>query len=144
MSGTQRQPILETLSAAEKDALILRLWDDLREERARSQALEQGLSPPEGESAKGDAGGGVLLAQLRERGTDKRRPTLATSRVRMRLGSGLGFLWSKAVLGAIAFVALAFAVDFTIDWYQRYWLEQKRLVALRSNTPPMRASMSRW
>jgi len=56
---------------------------------------------------------------------------LATSRVRMRLGSGLGFLWSKAVLGAIAFFALAFAVDFTIDWYQRYWLEQKRLVALQ-------------
>jgi len=131
VSGTQRQPILETLSAAEKDALILRLWDDLREERARSQALEHGLRPPEGESAKGDAGAGALLAQLRERGTDKRRPTLATSRVRVRLGSGLGFLRSKAVLGAIAFVALAFAVDFTIDWYQRHRLEEKRLAALQ-------------
>jgi hypothetical protein len=131
VTSTQRQPILETLSEAEKDDLILRLWDDLLKERARSQALEQGLRPPEAETATGAAGAGALLAQLRERGTDKRRPTFAPSRIRVGLGSGLGFLRSKAVLGAIAFVALAFGLDFTIDWYQRHRLEQKRLAALQ-------------
>jgi hypothetical protein len=51
--------------------------------------------------------------------------------VKVGLGSGLGFLQSKAVLGAIAFVALAFGVDLTIDWYQRHRLEQKRVAALQ-------------
>jgi hypothetical protein len=129
VTGNPRQPILETLSEAEKDALILRLWDDLREERARSHSLEQGLRRREGETA-GGADGGPLLAQLQETGTDKRRP-LAASRVKVRLGSGLGFLRSKAVLAAIAFLALAFGVDYTIAWYQRYRLEQKRLVGLQ-------------
>jgi hypothetical protein len=118
----QRQPILATLSDADKDALILRLWDDLREEQARSQALEQGL--------RGRDGASPLLAQLQNAGTDKRR-TLAASGVKVRLGSGLGFLRSKAVLAAVAFLALAFALDYTIAWYQRYRLEQKRLAGLQ-------------
>jgi len=126
-----RQPILETLSEADKDALILRLWDDLREERARSQALEQGLRPPEAERAAGGTDASPLLAQLRERGTDKRRSTFSTSRAKVGLGRGFGFLGPKAALGAIAFVALAFGLDFTIDWYQRHRLEQKRLAALQ-------------
>jgi hypothetical protein len=129
VNGNQRQPILDTLSEAEKDALILRLWGDLREERGRSQALEQGLRRREGETA-GDADGGPLLPQLREAGADKSRP-LAASSVKVRLGSGLGFLRSKAALAAIAFLALAFGPDCTIAWYQRHRLEQKRLAGLQ-------------
>src|SRR5262249_42948531 len=125
-----RQPILETLSEAEKDALILRLWDDLREERARSQALEQGLRPPEGKTTDG-AGASALLAQLRERGTDKPSPTLAPSRIRIGLGSGFDCVRPKAVLGAIAFVVLVFGLDLAIDWYQRHRLEEKRIAALQ-------------
>jgi hypothetical protein len=126
----QRQPILATLSDAEKDALILRLWDDLREEQARSQVLEQGLRPREGETGPGDADAGPLLTQLKKAGTDKRR-SFAASSVKVRLGSGLGLLRSKALLAAIAFVVLAFGLDYTIAWYQRYRLEQKRLAGLQ-------------
>jgi hypothetical protein len=126
----QRQPILATLSEAEKDALIIRLWDDLREERARSQVLEQGLRGREGAPAAGDADASPLLAQLQKAGTDKCR-TLAASSVKIRLGSGFGFLRSKALLAAIAFLALAFGLDYTIAWYQRYRLEQKRLAGLQ-------------
>jgi hypothetical protein len=126
----QRQPILATLSDAEKDALILRLWDDLREEQARSQVLEQGLRPREGETGPGDADAGPLLTQLKKAGTGKRR-SFAASSVKVRLGSGLGLLRSKALLAAIAFVVLAFGLDYTIAWYQRYRLEQKRLAGLQ-------------
>jgi hypothetical protein len=131
VNGTQRQPILETLSDAEKDALIVRLWDDLREQKAHTQALQQRLPQSEGETAAANADGTPLLAQLRERGTDKRRSTPATASVKVRLGSGLGFLRSDAVLGLIAFVALAFGLDSAIGWYQGHQLEQKRLAGLQ-------------
>ncbi len=36
-------------------------------------------------------------------------------------------LRSKFVLGLVAFVALAFALDAAVGWYQRHRLEQKRL-----------------
>jgi hypothetical protein len=139
----QRQPILATLSDAEKDALILRLWDDLREERARSQALEQGLRPPEAATAAGDAEVSPLLAQLQKHGTDKRR-SLAASSVKVRLGSGLGFLRSKALLAAVALVALAFGLDYTIAWYQRHRLEQKRLAGLQLEHAAYAVSSSSW
>jgi hypothetical protein len=126
----QRQSILATLSDADKDALIVRLWDDLREERARSQALEQGLRGREGATAAGDAGASPLLAQLQNAGADKRR-SLAASSVKVRPGRGLGFLRSKAVLAAVAFLALAFGLDYTIACYQRYRMEQKRLAGLQ-------------
>jgi hypothetical protein len=135
VNDAQRQPILETLSDAEKDALILRLWDDLREEQARAQVLQQRLLQPEGEIAAkeiaDDAAPSPLLAQLQERGTDKRRSTQAASGVKVRLGSGLGFLRSDAMLGLIAFVALAFGLDYLIGWYQGHRLEQKRLAGLQ-------------
>jgi hypothetical protein len=131
VNGAQRQPILETLSDAEKDALILRLWDDLREQKAHTQTLQQRLLQSEGETAAANTDSTPLLAQLRERGTDKRRPTPATASVKVRLGSGLGFLRSDALLGLIAFVALAFGLDSAIGWYQGYQLEQKRLAGLQ-------------
>jgi hypothetical protein len=126
----QRQPILGTLSEAEKDELILRLWDDLREARSRSLFLQRELEARERKGVAGHPEAVPLLEQLQRRGTDKRRP-LAASSIRVRLGSGLGFLRSKALLGVMAFVALAFAADYAIDRYQKYQLEQKRLAHLQ-------------
>jgi hypothetical protein len=119
-----RQPILGTLSEAEKDALILRLWDDLCEERARSQTLAQELHAAGREPA--GAADLPLLAQLKQHGTDKRRsPT--SSDIRPKLGNGFRLLSSKAALGALGFVALAFAVDYAIGGYQQYTLERGRV-----------------
>jgi len=129
VKSTERQPILETLSNAEKDALILRLWDDLREERARAQAMEQRLLQPEDRPVSSDVGASALLARLQEQATDTRQHAFASSDV--RLGRRLGFLRPKAVIAAIAIVALAFAIDATISWYQRDRLEQKRLADLQ-------------
>jgi hypothetical protein len=119
-----RQPILATLSEGEKDALILRLWDDLCEARARSQALQQALRSPDRETIAGGQDAVSLLAQLQKHGTDK-HPAPATSSSKPRLG-GFGFLRAKAVLGALALVALAFAADYAVGAYQRAALERSR------------------
>jgi hypothetical protein len=119
-----REPILGTLSEAEKDALILRLWDDLCEERARSQGLAHELHAAGREMAGANAL--PLLAQLKQHGIGKRR-SRASSDIRPKLGRGFRFLSSKAVLGALAFVALAFVADYAIGGYQRYTLEHSRV-----------------
>jgi hypothetical protein len=122
MKNTDRQPILETLSHAEKDDLILRLWDDLCEARARLQALEARLAD---QPAAPHAGASALRGELRKHASDKPAAAPAASHIEPQLGRGV--LHSKFVLGAIAFVALAFALDTGVGWYQRHRLEQKRL-----------------
>jgi hypothetical protein len=117
MKNSDRQPILETLSHAEKDDLILRLWDDLTEARARLQALEAQFPDK--------AAAGTLRAALQRHGTDGRPAAPAPSSLKPRLGRGV--LRSKFVLGLVAFVALAFALDTAVGWYQRHRLEQRRL-----------------
>jgi hypothetical protein len=119
MKNSDRQPILETLSHAEKDDLILRLWDDLTAARARLQALEAQLA----DQAAVD--GSTLRAALQKHGTEARPAAPAVSSPEPRLGRGV--LRSKFVLGLVAFVALAFALDAAVGWYQRHRLEQKRL-----------------
>jgi hypothetical protein len=119
MKNSDRQPILETLSHAEKDDLILRLWDDLTEARARLQALEAQLAD------KAAVDGSTLRSALQKHGTDGRVAAAPASSLKPRLGRGV--LRSKFVLGLIAFVALACALDAAVGWYQRYRLEQRRL-----------------
>jgi hypothetical protein len=119
MKNGDRPPLLETLSHAEKDDLILRLWDDLTEARARLQALEARLAdqqPP--------TDGATLRAELQKHATVKRAAP-AVSDIGPRFGRGV--LRSKFVLGVLAFIALAFVLDAAVGWYQRHRLEAKRL-----------------
>lgn len=134
MIGAERQPILDTLSVAEKDALILRLWDDLREARTRLAELDRRLSETAGGTSAGPAAPTAttgLLAELQKHGTDKRRPAAASSAVKVRLGRGLGSFWPRALFGAAALAALVFALDAAMTWYQHYRLQQKRLADLQ-------------
>jgi hypothetical protein len=120
MKNPARHPILETLSHAEKDDLILRLWDDLTEARARLTALEARLASKEAAD-----GARAPPADSQKLETGSRAAAPPTSPIKPRLGRGV--LRSKFLLGAIAFVALAFAIDAAVGWYQRHRLEQKRL-----------------
>jgi hypothetical protein len=125
---------LASLSAADKDHLILGLWADLRDERAKAQALEArlvelGAAPPETPGAKGS-----LLEELRERGTKKggtRKGGGEAKGVRVRLGRGLGLLRSRVVIGFLVLVALAFLADLGTGWYQQHQLDQARQAELR-------------
>jgi hypothetical protein len=119
MKNSDRPPLLETLSHAEKDDLILRLWDDLCEARARLQAFQVRLVD---QQAAPD--GGALRGDLQKHATE-RRPAAVASRIGPRFGRGV--LRSKFVLGVIAFIALAFALDAAVGWYRRHRLEAKRL-----------------
>jgi hypothetical protein len=62
---------------------------------------------------------------LQKHGTEERPAAPPASSLKPTLGRGV--LRSKFVLGLVAFVALAFALDAAVGWYQRHRLEQKRL-----------------
>lgn len=130
MSDAAHQSLVENLSDADKDALILRLWRDLQDERARSRQLEERLLRFEPESATGntDAGARAGLPHATAR-TRRLRPEIAGARA--GLGRGLNLLQSRILLGAALLLALAFAVDYAIGLYQHYRMEQKRLAGLK-------------
>ncbi len=130
MSARVRKSALEALSEAEKDALILNLWEDLREQTARADALAQRLASIEGAAPTAEGTSGrPLLTELQRAG--KTRAATANPTVKRRLGSGLGFLRSRAAIGALVLVGLAFTLDHALGWYQHGRLEQKRLARLQ-------------
>src|SRR6516225_8107196 len=49
MTKAENDALLEHLSDSDKDALILRIWRDLQDERARSNAIQERLSQYERE-----------------------------------------------------------------------------------------------
>ena len=98
--GGNRPLDLSTLSTADKDRVILGLWADLRDESAKSRALEQRLAEAGGVGADMPMGKGALLEQLRHRGTRKGNGA-ASKGARVRLGRGLGLLRSRFVIGLV-------------------------------------------
>jgi hypothetical protein len=131
MTTGERLPHLDTLSEAQKDELIRHLWDDLRDQQARCRELEQRLAEIDCRTAATHAPERPLLAELREKGSKKRGRTATPSSITVRLGSGLGFLRSGLMLGALVLAALALTVDQGIGWYQNQRLEHKRLASLQ-------------
>jgi len=130
MTSDERPLDLGTLSPTEKDRVILGLWTDLREERAKSRALEQRLAEVGGSTLAADGAKGTLLEELRRRGT--RKGNGATSGgARIRLGRGFGLLRSRVAIGLVAVMVVVFALDFGVGWYQQRQLEQKRQADLR-------------
>jgi hypothetical protein len=130
MTGENRPLDLSALSAADKDKLILGLWADLRDEKEKSQALEQRLAELGGGDANMPTDKDTLLEQLRHRGTRKRSGA-ANKGVKVRLGRGLGLLRSRFVTGIVIVIVLAFGLDFGIGWYQQRQIAQQRLAELR-------------
>jgi hypothetical protein len=121
---------LSTLSTADKDRVILGLWADLRDERAKARALEQRLAEASGVGADMPMDKASLLEQLRHHGTRKGNGT-ASKGTRVRLGRGLGLLRSRFVIGLVLVAALAFGLDFGIGWYQQRQIVQQRQAQLR-------------
>ena len=123
--------LLQNLSDADKDALIARLWRDLQEERARSIELEHQLARGSGDPALGHREANPLLQKLQQAASGKHPRQQAPAGVRPESGHHFAFLRSKKLIAAVAIVALAFALDFTVGRYQQHRLEQKRLADLR-------------
>jgi hypothetical protein len=126
MTNADHRLLIEKLSDTEKDELIVRLWRDLQEARARCRELEERLAHLEHDA--GAAGASPLLANLQSAGAPRAK---SAHEPRVRLGRGFGFLRSRVLLGAIVIIALAFAVDYAVGRYQQYRMVQQRLAALK-------------
>jgi hypothetical protein len=126
MTSADHRLLIEKLSDTEKDELIVRLWRDLQEARARCRELEERLAHLEHDA--GAAGASPLLANLQSAGAPRAK---SGHEPRVRLGRGFGFLRSRVLLGAIVIIALAFAVDYAVGRYQQYRMAQQRLAALK-------------
>jgi hypothetical protein len=124
-----RTPLPDLDRLSRKDALIHRLLAQLEAERREAEALRRRLAEIERQSQRDETPPGRLLADLRRAGGRRRSP--ASSEVKVRLGRGLGFLRSKAVVGALALVGSAFVLDYAVARYQVHASEQRRLTELR-------------
>jgi len=127
MSKTQNEALLENLSDSDKDELILRLWCDLRDERAHAKALEERLAEIEG---TGPAASSLLKKlQAASVGADRGKPT-AVARSG-GLGSWRNVLGSTFLLVLTSAVAIVFGADYAIGKYQSFRVDQNRLAALQ-------------
>jgi macrolide transport system ATP-binding/permease protein/lipoprotein-releasing system ATP-binding protein len=126
-----RTSLLESLSDADKDALITRLWRDLQAERVRSGELERRLSAGTGDPARDDREASALLKRLRQTAAGQRGPRQLSASLRLGSRRSFSFIRSRRLMAAAGIIALAFALDFAIGRYQQYRLEQKRLADLR-------------
>lgn len=119
---------LDSLSDAQKNELILSLWKELAEERARSKSLDRRLAqlaaPPPARDAHS------LLEELRTRGTSKRGLPQAGSRLKLGLGRGLNILKPRLIIGAVLTLGLPFLTDYGVERFQSHSAKQKRLARL--------------
>jgi hypothetical protein len=131
VSTTNYQSLIENLSAPEKDELIVRLWQDLQNARARSKELEQKLARLSDEAVTTPSDASLMREKLEHAGgaSDRHKPESASSH--LGLGAEFGFLRSKLVLGAMLLIVLAFAADYAVGRYQQYRITQKQLAALQ-------------
>lgn len=127
MSKSENEALLENLSQSDKDELVLRLWGDLQNERARVKALEQRLAQLE---STGPAAS-PLLKKLQAAGAGGDRGRSAAAARSGRLGSWRNVFGSTFLFVLAGAGALAFAADYAIGKYQSYRLDQSRLAALR-------------
>jgi hypothetical protein len=127
MSKTENEAMLENLSDSDKDELILRLWRDLRDERAHAKALEERLAEIEG---TGPAASSLLKKlQAARVGANRGKPT-AVARCG-GLGSWCNVLGSTFLLVLASAVAIVFATDYAIGKYQSFRVDQDQLAALQ-------------
>ena len=122
---TDKRPDLARLSAQEKDALIRDLWRQVAAGQSEARLLKRrlGVAQPADERSES-----ALLSKLRDAAP---RPSVEPpSGLAVKLGRGLRLWRSPVVLGVVALVLLAFAIDGSIGLYQARALKQQRQARL--------------
>ena len=119
------RPDLDKLSAAEKDALIRDLWRLVAAGQSEARVLRRRLGLADQTSEKGES---VLLEKLRE--AAPRRPVEPPAGLVVKLGRGLRLWQSPVVMGTVAILCAAFAIDGGIGIWQQRTLQQQRQARL--------------
>jgi hypothetical protein len=114
VSGIPQLPDLAKLTDAQKDELIVSLWQTVLALEGGGQQRPAEASPP-------------------PRGVDELRSRIgraAASRRAWTPRRGHGFLESRLLLGVLVVIGLGFLGDFAIGWYQQRSLEARNRAAL--------------
>lgn len=120
-----KRPDLAKLTAPEKDALIRDLWRQVAASQSEARVLRRGLGIAEQAGGKGES---VLLEKLRE--AAPRRPVEPPAGLVVKLGRGLRLWQSPVVMGTVAILCAAFAIDGGIGIWQQRALQQQRQARL--------------
>lgn len=120
-----RRPDLTKLSASEKDTLIRDLWRQVGAGQSEARLLRRRLGIAEEASEKGES---ALLEKLRE--ASPRRPVDPPTGLAVKLGRGFRLWQSPAVMGTVAVLCAAFAIDGGIGIWQQRALQQQRQARL--------------
>lgn len=122
---TDKRPDLAKLTPPEKDALIRDLWRQVAAGQSEARLLKRRLGMAQQPDDRPES---APLDKLRDAAP---RPSSAPpSGISVKLGRGLGLWRSPVVLGVVAIVLLAFAVDGGIAIYQARALQQQRQARL--------------
>ena len=124
-----RRPDLAKLTAQEKDALIRDLWRQVAAGQSEARVLRRRLGIAEEASGKGES---ALLEKLREAAPRRPGDLLAgpPAGFAVKLGRGLKLWRSPVVMGTVAILCAAFAIDGGIGIWQQRALQQQRQARL--------------
>ena len=123
---------------ASKDALIAELRRQLAAAQSEARVLKRRLETarPAGQPSGSDQPR-ELLDELRA--AAPRKTAAPTANVAVKLGRRLGFWRSPVVIGVVAVVLAAFAVDAGVGWYQARALKEARQARLLLENTAMRS-----
>ncbi|MCA0249821.1 MAG: hypothetical protein LCH93_24685 [Proteobacteria bacterium] len=123
---------------ASKDALIADLRRQLAAAQSEARVLKRRLETarPAGQPSGSDQPR-ELLDELRA--AAPRKTATPTANVAVKLGRRLGFWRSPVVIGVVAVVLAAFAVDAGVGWYQARALKEARQARLLLENTAMRS-----
>lgn len=120
-----KRPDPSQLSSEQKDALIRDLRREVAAAQSEARLLKRRLGMAESVRGRSD---GALLDRLRE--AAPRPPVEPQPGISVKLGRGLRLLQSPVVLGVVAILCAAFAIDGAIGIYQARALQQQRQARL--------------
>lgn len=116
-----KRPDLAKLSSGEKDALIRDLWRQVASGQSEARLLRRRLGMAEEASGQADS---ALLERLRE--AAPRRTVEPPAGLAVKLGRGLRLWQSPVVMGVVAILCAAFAIDGGIGIWQARTLQKQR------------------
>ncbi|MEJ0092247.1 MAG: hypothetical protein WDN46_02090 [Methylocella sp.] len=123
MTRPPKLPDLGQLTDAQKDELIVSLWETLVALDGSDRAPASAAAAPQPAFAASSASVDSLRAQIRDAAPSRR--ALASSAVSKGIGRGLDFLDSRLLQIFLLVIGVWFLADFGVGWSQRRALAER-------------------